>query len=100
MAVHDKHALEASIILLAAVGASIHGVDYAYYTAAIASAALIAADLPHPTNYAAEGRRVLFTFIGVGIGALRSCSSRTRCRNADQQQRRPDCSNDERSTST
>jgi uncharacterized membrane protein YgaE (UPF0421/DUF939 family) len=70
LAVHDNHALEASIILLAAVGASIHGVNYAYYTAAIASAALIAADLPHPTNYAAEGRRVLFTFIGVGIGAL------------------------------
>ena len=70
LTLHDKRALEAAIILLAAIGASIHGVNYAYYTAAIASAALIAADLPHPTNYAAEGRRVLFTFIGVGIGAL------------------------------
>ncbi len=68
--VHDKIALEATIILLAALGASIHGVNYAYYTAAIASAALIAADIPHPSNYAAEGRRVLFTFIGVGIGVL------------------------------
>ena len=70
LAVHDKTALEAAIILLAAIGASIHGVNYAYYTAAIASAALIAADLPHPTNYAAEGRRVLFTLIGVGIGVI------------------------------
>ena len=70
LVVHDKVALEAAIILLAALGASIHGVNYAYYTAAIASAALIAADIPHPTNYAAEGRRVLFTFIGVGIGVL------------------------------
>ena len=58
------------IILLAAIGATIHGVNYAYYTAAIASAALIAADLPHPTDYAAEGRRVLFTFIGVGIAVV------------------------------
>jgi hypothetical protein len=36
--------------------------------AAIASAALIAADLPHPTNFADEGRRVPFTIIGVGTG--------------------------------
>ena len=70
LAVDNKDALVVIIILLAAIGASIHGVNYAYYTAAIASAALIAADLPHPTNYAAEGRRVLFTFIGVGIGVV------------------------------
>ena len=70
LVVHDKVALEATIILLAAIGASIHGANYAYYTAAIASAALIAADIPHPSDYAAEGRRVLFTFIGVGIGVL------------------------------
>ena len=70
LAVRDKDALVVTIILLAAIGASIHGVNYAYYTAAIAGAALIAADLPHPTNYAAEGRRVLFTFIGVGIAVV------------------------------
>ena len=70
LAVHDKDALVVIIILLAAIGASIHAVNYAYYTAAIASAALIAADLPHPTNYAAEGRRVLFTFVGVGIAVV------------------------------
>ncbi len=70
LAVHDKVALEAVIVILAALGASIHGVNYAYYTASIACAALIAADIPHPSNYAAEGRRVLFTFIGVGIGVV------------------------------
>ncbi|MGO9457100.1 MAG: FUSC family protein [Acidimicrobiales bacterium] len=70
LTVHNRDALEVTIILLVAIGAFIHGVNYAYYTAAIASAALIAADLPHPTNYASERRRVLFTFIGVGIGVV------------------------------
>ncbi len=70
LAVDNKDALVVIVVLLAAIGASIHGVNYAYYTAAIASAALIAADLPHPTNYAAEGRRVIFTFIGVGIAVV------------------------------
>ena len=70
LVVDNKNALIVIIILLAAIGASIHGLNYAYYTAAIASAALIAADLPHPTDYAAEGRRVLFTFIGVGIAVV------------------------------
>jgi hypothetical protein len=49
---------------------AIHGMNYAYSTASIAAAALIATDLPHPTNYAAEGQRVLFTFIGVGVGVV------------------------------
>jgi hypothetical protein len=31
---------------------------------------LIADDLPHPTNLADEGRRVLFTFAGVGIAII------------------------------
>ena len=33
----------------------------------IAAAVLIAQDLPNPTNLAAEGRRILFTLIGVAI---------------------------------
>ena len=70
LVVDNKHALEVIVILLVAVGFAIHGVNYAYYTAAIGSAALIGVDLPHPTNYAAEGRRVLFTFIGVGIAVV------------------------------
>ena len=44
--------------------------NYTHYAGAIACAALIAADLPQPTNFAAEGRRVLFTLIGVGIGVI------------------------------
>ncbi len=68
--VGNKHALEVIIILLAGLGIAIKGVNYAYYAAAIACAALIAADLPQPTDYAAEGRRVLFTMIGVGIGVI------------------------------
>ncbi len=38
--------------------------------AAVAALVLIAADLPHPSNLAAEGRRVLFTFVGVGIAVV------------------------------
>ena len=75
--VGSKHALEVIIILLAGLGIAIKGVNYAYYAAAIACAALIAADLPQPTNYAAEGRRVLFTLIGVGIGAHRDVRGRS-----------------------
>jgi hypothetical protein len=68
--VHDKHALEAVIILLAVVAASIRTVNYALYCAAIAALVLIAMDLPHPADFADEGRRVLFTLVGVGIGVL------------------------------
>jgi hypothetical protein len=45
-------------------------VNYALYCAAIAGAVLIAIDLPHPSSLADEARRVLFTFIGVGIAVV------------------------------
>jgi hypothetical protein len=70
LTVDNKHALEVVIVVLAAVGASVRFVNYALYSAAIAGAVLIAMDLPHPTDLASEGRRVLFTFIGVGIGVV------------------------------
>lgn len=70
IAVDNEDALKAIIIVLAALAASLHGVNYLYYCAAVAAALLIAVDVPNPTNYAAEGRRVLFTFIGVAIGVL------------------------------
>jgi len=70
LTVTNKHALEVVMVVFAAVGVSIHTVNYALYTAAIAAFVLIGMDLPHPSNFAAEGRRVLFTFIGVGIGVL------------------------------
>ena len=70
IAVDNEDALKAIIIVLAALAAALHGVNYLYYCAAVAAALLIAVDVPNPTNYAAEGRRVLFTFIGVAIGVL------------------------------
>ena len=66
--VDNEDALKAIIIVLAALAAALHGVNYLYYCAAVASALLIAVDVPNPTNYASEARRVLFTFIGVAIG--------------------------------
>jgi hypothetical protein len=45
-------------------------VNYAWYTAAMAGAILIAADAPHPSNLTDEGRRILFTFAGVGIAVI------------------------------
>jgi hypothetical protein len=68
--IHDKHALEVVIVLLAVVAASVRMVNYAFYCAAIAGLVLIAMDLPHPSNFADEGRRVLFTLAGVGIGVI------------------------------
>jgi hypothetical protein len=70
LTVHNKHALEVVIVLLAVVAASIRTVNYALYCTAIAGFVLIAMDLPHPSNFADEGRRVLFTLAGVGIGVL------------------------------
>lgn len=68
--VGSGHALEELIILLMGVGMSIVTVNYALYTAAIAAAALIALDLPNPTDLSAEGRRVFFTFVGVAIAII------------------------------
>jgi hypothetical protein len=68
LTVHNKHALEVVIVVLAVVAGSIRTVNYALYCAAIAGLVLIAMDLPHPSNFADEGRRVLFTLAGVGIG--------------------------------
>jgi uncharacterized membrane protein YgaE (UPF0421/DUF939 family) len=58
------------MVVLAALAGSIRAVNYAFYCAAVAGVALIAMDLPHPSNLAGEGQRVLYTFIGVGIGVL------------------------------
>ncbi len=70
LTITNKHALEIIIVILAAVAASIRTVNYALYAAAIAGLVLIGMDIPHPSNFAAEGRRVLFTLAGVGIGVL------------------------------
>lgn len=70
LAVDNKYALGVVIVILGALAGSIRAVNYALYCAAVAGAVLIAMDLPHPSNLADEGRRVLFTFIGVGIAVV------------------------------
>jgi hypothetical protein len=44
--------------------------NYAVYCAAIAAGVVIFEDVLQPSNYAAEGCRILWTFCGVGIGVL------------------------------
>ena len=51
-------------------GVAIRFWNYAFYTAAIAAGVLLAVDLPHPSNYSADGDRVLWTLIGVAIAVL------------------------------
>jgi uncharacterized membrane protein YccC len=68
--VTSHRALEEIIIVLMGLGMSIYAVNYVFYTAGIAAAVLIAMDLPHPTDLAAEGRRIFYTFAGIGIAIV------------------------------
>jgi Fusaric acid resistance protein-like len=68
--VTSTRALEEIIVALMGVGVSIYSVNYAFYTAAVAGAVLIALDLPHPTNLDAEGRRIFYTFVGIAIAIV------------------------------
>ena len=70
LTIDNRTALEVIMIVVLTLGASIRFANYALYTAAIATGVLIGMGLPHPSNLTDEGRRVLFTFIGVGIGVL------------------------------
>jgi len=65
-----RHALEVVVIVIYVHGAGIRFWNYAFYTAALAAGTLLAVDLPHPSNYSAEGDRVLYTLIGVAIAVL------------------------------
>jgi Fusaric acid resistance protein-like len=58
----------ALVILINGVG--IRFWNYALYCAAIAAGVLILIDLPQPSDYAAEGYRILWTLCGVAIGVL------------------------------
>ena len=62
--------LEVVAIVLFMHGAGIRFWNYALYCGAIAAAVLILVDLPQPSDYAAEGYRVLWTVCGVGVGVL------------------------------
>jgi uncharacterized membrane protein YdcZ (DUF606 family) len=57
-------------IVLLMHGVAIRFWNYALYCGIIAAAALILLNLPQPSNYAAEGDRVLWTLCGGGIGVL------------------------------
>jgi Fusaric acid resistance protein-like len=70
LTVDNKIVLEVVIVILGTLAGSIRAVNYALYCAALAGAVLIADDLPHPADLADEGRRVLFTFAGVGIAVI------------------------------
>jgi uncharacterized membrane protein YccC len=70
LAVDNRTALEVVIVVLFALAGSIRTVSYTWYTAAVAGAVLIAADIPHPTDLTHEARRILFTLAGVGISII------------------------------
>jgi len=70
LAVDNRTALEVIIVVLFALAGSIRTVSYTWYTAAVAGAVLIAADIPHPTDLTHEARRILFTLAGVGISII------------------------------
>jgi uncharacterized membrane protein YccC len=65
-----RHALEVVAIVILIHGAAIRFWNYAFYTAAIAAGVLLASGLPHPSNYSAEGERVVWTLVGVAIAVL------------------------------
>ena len=67
VAVDDKTALEVVVVLLGPFAAMIRASSYTWYCATVAALVLIAMDLPNPSDLTAEGRRVLFTFVGVGV---------------------------------
>jgi hypothetical protein len=64
------HGLEVVALVLIAHAVAVNLWNYALYTAAIAAGVLILVDLPQPSNYGAEGYRILWTLCGVGIAVI------------------------------
>jgi uncharacterized membrane protein YccC len=62
--------LEVVALILLMHGAAIRFWNYALYCGAIAAGVLIFEDLPQPSDYGAEGERVLWTLCGVGMAVL------------------------------
>ncbi|MCP2328965.1 putative membrane protein YccC [Hamadaea flava] len=62
--------LEMVALVLLMHGVAIRFWNYAIYTAAIAAGVLVLIDLPSPSDYGAEGYRVLWTLCGVAIGVV------------------------------
>jgi len=65
-----ERGLEVVALVILMHGAAIRFWNYALYAGAIAAGVLILVDLPQPSNYSAEGYRLLWTLCGVGIGVL------------------------------
>jgi uncharacterized membrane protein YccC len=64
------HGLDVVAIVLVMDAVAIFFWNYAFFTAAVAAALLILVDLSHPSDYSAEGYRVLWTLCGVAIAFL------------------------------
>jgi hypothetical protein len=64
------HGLDVVAIILLMHAASTFFWNYAFYEAAVVAAVLISLDLPQPSNFSAEGYRVLWTLCGVAIGVV------------------------------
>ncbi|WP_416978000.1 FUSC family protein [Streptomyces sp. T028] len=62
-----ERGLEVVALVLFMHGAGLRFWSYTFYSAAIAAGVLILVDLPRPSDYSAEGYRVLWTLCGVGI---------------------------------
>ena len=62
--------LEVVALVLLMHGMAIRFWNYALYTGAIAAGVLTLIDLPQPSNYSAEGYRLLWTLCGAGIAVL------------------------------
>jgi hypothetical protein len=62
--------LEVVALVLLMHGAAVRFWNYAVYSATIAAGVLILVDLPQPSNYSAEGYRLLWTLCGAGMGVL------------------------------
>ncbi|KQW06969.1 hypothetical protein ASD08_05130 [Streptomyces sp. Root369] len=65
-----ERGLEVVALVLYMHGVAIRVWNYALYAAAMAMGTLILVALPQPSDYAAEGYRVLWTLCGVGIALL------------------------------
>jgi Fusaric acid resistance protein-like len=65
-----KRGFEVVALVLLMHAVAIRFWNYALYCAAIAAGVLILVDLPQPSDYAAEGYRVLWTLCGGAIGVL------------------------------
>ncbi|MEW1952361.1 FUSC family protein [Terrabacter sp. NPDC080008] len=68
--VANQRALEILIVVCLALGFAVRFANYALYCAAIATAVLLALDLPNPGDLTSEVQRVLFTFLGLAIALI------------------------------